>query len=102
MSKIVVTSNSPSGLNMSETSLLYFLYVNSCTLVSFSKPTTFATINRGSIVTYFFALPGNPVSALVTFYLFALPAIRKLAGFKKPHLQRIQARVSNNYIISHN
>jgi len=58
------------------------------------KPTTFATIIRGSKTTYFFALPGNPVSAMVTFYLFVLPAIRKLAGFKKPHLQRIQTRVS--------
>lgn len=57
------------------------------------KPTMFATITRNSKVTFFFALPGNPVSALVTFYLFALPAIRKLAGFKKPHLQRIQARL---------
>ncbi|XP_065660902.1 gephyrin isoform X3 [Hydra vulgaris] len=58
------------------------------------KPTTFATIKRGSITTYFFALPGNPVSAIVTFYLFVLPAIRKLAGFSKPNLQRIQARLS--------
>ena len=57
------------------------------------KPTMFATITRGAKTTFFFALPGNPVSALVTFYLFALPAIRKLAGFKKPHLQRIQARL---------
>ncbi|XP_057314925.1 gephyrin-like isoform X2 [Hydractinia symbiolongicarpus] len=57
------------------------------------KPTTFATITRGPKTIYFFALPGNPVSALVTFYLFALPAIRKLAGFKKPYLQRIQARL---------
>lgn len=57
------------------------------------KPTMFATIIRNSKTTFFFALPGNPVSALVTFYLFALPAIRKLAGFKKPHLQRIQARL---------
>lgn len=57
------------------------------------KPTTFATIHRGSKTTYFFALPGNPVSAMVTFYLFALPAIRKLAGYKKAHLQRIQTRL---------
>lgn len=27
-----------------------------------------------------FALPGNPASALVTFYLFVLPALRKLDG----------------------
>jgi molybdopterin molybdotransferase len=30
-------------------------------------------------------LPGNPVSALVTFELFARPLIRTLAGFRLPH-----------------
>ena len=66
-----------------------------------SKPTTFATIIRGSKTTYFFALPGNPVSAMVTFYLFVLPAIRKLAGFKNPYLQRIQTRVSKHHFNVH-
>ncbi|KAJ2835968.1 hypothetical protein FBU31_001489 [Coemansia sp. 'formosensis'] len=42
-----------------------------------SKPTTFATLPQGQFV---FALPGNPVSALVAFHMFAAPAIRKLAG----------------------
>lgn len=28
-----------------------------------------------------FALPGNPASALVCFYVFVLPALRKLAGY---------------------
>ncbi|XP_055610414.1 molybdenum cofactor synthesis protein cinnamon [Uranotaenia lowii] len=37
------------------------------------KPCTFAT--NGA--TKFFGLPGNPVSAFVTFHLFALPALRK-------------------------
>lgn len=37
------------------------------------KPFTFA--NKGK--TLFFGLPGNPVSAFVTFHLFALPALRK-------------------------
>ncbi|KAJ2689956.1 hypothetical protein IWW39_001067 [Coemansia spiralis] len=46
-----------------------------------SKPTTFATMSEGKFV---FALPGNPVSALVAFHMFAAPAIRKLAG----HLTR--------------
>ena len=57
------------------------------------KPTTFATVQRGSKTTFFFALPGNPVSALVTFYLFVLPALKKLAGHKKVNLQRIQTRI---------
>ncbi|KAJ2011413.1 hypothetical protein IWW57_006629, partial [Coemansia sp. S610] len=46
-----------------------------------SKPTTFARMSEGKFV---FALPGNPVSALVAFHMFAAPAIRKLAG----HLTR--------------
>jgi molybdopterin molybdotransferase len=40
------------------------------------KPTWFGT--RGE--TLAFGLPGNPVSAMVTFHLFARPALRALAG----------------------
>lgn len=32
---------------------------------------------------FFFGLPGNPVSAFVTFHLFVLPALRTMKGFKK-------------------
>ncbi|HEX8184390.1 MAG TPA: gephyrin-like molybdotransferase Glp [Blastocatellia bacterium] len=51
------------------------------------KPTVFA--RRGS--TYFFGLPGNPVSTSVTFNVFARPAIRKMQGESKPLLPIIQA-----------
>ena len=40
------------------------------------KPTWFG--RRGATVV--FGLPGNPVSAMVTFHLFARPALRRLAG----------------------
>jgi molybdopterin molybdotransferase len=40
------------------------------------KPTWFGTRDR----TLVFGLPGNPVSAMVTFHLFARPAIRALQG----------------------
>ena len=40
------------------------------------KPTWFGVRER----TLVFGLPGNPVSAMVTFQLFALPALRALAG----------------------
>jgi molybdopterin molybdotransferase len=40
------------------------------------KPTWFGA--RGG--TLVFGLPGNPVSAMVTFHLFARPALRRLAG----------------------
>ncbi|KAL2622320.1 hypothetical protein R1flu_002525 [Riccia fluitans] len=64
------------------------------------KPVTFATIDvpakasnskRQMLV---FALPGNPVSSLVCFHLFALPAIRQLAGWPDPYLRRVQARTT--------
>lgn len=49
------------------------------------KPTTFASYERtGASVrpgkTYFFGLPGNPVSCLVTKALFVDPAVRRLQG----------------------
>jgi len=47
------------------------------------KPATFATVDKTSgegAPTLVFALPGNPVSALVTFHLLAAPAIRRLQG----------------------
>lgn len=62
------------------------------------KPITFATTTtaqaRGDHTCLVFGLPGNPVSSLVTFYLFAVPAIRALAGHTDPHLRRVQARLS--------
>ncbi|KAJ2365858.1 hypothetical protein H4S01_003019 [Coemansia sp. RSA 2610] len=45
-----------------------------------SKPTTFATVPLHGHTRFVFALPGNPVSALVAFHMFVAPAIRKLAG----------------------
>lgn len=44
------------------------------------KPTAFG-VRDGCLV---FNLPGNPVSALVTFELFVGPALRALAGFRDP------------------
>jgi len=41
------------------------------------RPTTFAVGEDGTLV---FALPGNPVSALMTFDLFVLPAIDAMLG----------------------
>lgn len=46
--------------------------------------------------TYFFGLPGNPVSVMVTFYLFVQPALRMLQGerFTTPLL--LEARCASN------
>jgi molybdopterin molybdotransferase len=56
------------------------------------KPTWFGT--RGQKVV--FGLPGNPVSAIVTFHLFARPALRRLAG-GDAHDTRSQARIDVAY-----
>ncbi|CAG7574306.1 molybdopterin molybdotransferase [Barrientosiimonas humi] len=43
-----------------------------------------------------FALPGNPVSSLVSFQEFVLPALRKLAG-RSPELPVLHARVVDGW-----
>jgi gephyrin len=58
------------------------------------KPLTFATVEAGGRQRLAFGLPGNPVSSLVTFYLMAAPALRKLAGYRAPELHRVQAQLA--------
>ncbi len=41
--------------------------------------------------TYVFALPGNPASALTCFYIYALPLLRKMSGYKNNQLKRVIA-----------
>lgn len=50
---------------------------------------------------YFFGLPGNPVSAFVTFHLFALPAIRWAAGSERSKctLAEVNVIVSSSSIV---
>lgn len=43
------------------------------------KPMTFGSNGKVN----FFALPGNPVSAFVTFHLFVMPSLRYMCGFPK-------------------
>jgi molybdopterin molybdotransferase len=44
------------------------------------KPFWFGTLDTGPVRKLVFGLPGNPVSAMVTFQLFGLPALRALQG----------------------
>ncbi|KAL7415890.1 MoaB/Mog domain-containing protein [Mrakia frigida] len=83
------------------------------------KPTTFATVpwplassSSSSASTaasptqqqkkVFFALPGNPASALVTFYVFVVPALRALGGWKeeKRGLRKIWVELTHSLPIS--
>jgi molybdopterin molybdotransferase len=57
------------------------------------KPIAFSTIpqdGKGAVAA--FALPGNPVSAMVTFELFVRPAIRRMAGHARLHRPIVTAR----------
>lgn len=55
------------------------------------KPIVFARRGR----TYFFGLPGNPVSTSVTFNVFVRPAIRKMQGEASPAPPTASARLSS-------
>jgi gephyrin len=57
------------------------------------KPLTFATVEVEGRTAYVFGLPGNPVSSLVTFQLFVIPAIRKLSGWPSPYLKTINVKL---------
>jgi molybdopterin molybdotransferase len=52
------------------------------------KPITFGTLGPRLI----FGLPGNPVSAMVTFELFVRPALLRLAGHERVTRPRMRAR----------
>ncbi|KAH7344001.1 MoaB/Mog domain-containing protein [Rhizoctonia solani] len=69
------------------------------------KPTTFASVpspngGRDKLV---FGLPGNPASALVTFYLFVFPALRRLGGWapEVAELPRVPVEVYMYMITMH-
>ena len=58
------------------------------------KPTYFGVGSTGTLV---FGLPGNPVSAMVTFLLFARPAIRALMGATDAERPRARAILDERY-----
>ena len=63
------------------------------------KPTTFARVpvfqEDQTVWKPVFALPGNPASALVTFYVFVVPALRKMGGWpeRSMELPRVAVQV---------
>jgi gephyrin len=60
------------------------------------KPTTFATVNLKSSSSgvreskVIFGLPGNPASAVVTYFLFVLPALHLASGISPVGLPRVK------------
>lgn len=59
------------------------------------KPIVFGRIPDGSAHKYFFGLPGNPVSTMVTFELFARPMIEALAGMQPRKLVFLRAELKS-------
>jgi len=64
------------------------------------KPATFGIVptpGGRNERTAIFALPGNPASAIVTFHIFVVPALRKLSGLigDKCHLPRVRVKLQN-------
>jgi len=60
------------------------------------RPLKFGTVGYRPI----FGLPGNPVSTLVCFYLYARPALLRMAGRRRVGLPRVNARCGVDIKIS--
>ena len=60
------------------------------------RPLKFGTVGYRPI----FGLPGNPVSTLVCFYLYARPALLKMSGRRRVGLPRVSARCAVDIKIS--
>jgi molybdopterin molybdotransferase len=56
------------------------------------RPFAFGPLHAAGRSSWLFALPGNPVAALVTFYVFAREALMQLAGATPAPLPVLQAR----------
>lgn len=47
--------------------------------------------------TIVFALPGNPASALSSFYVYVLPALKKRMGFEAIHLPKLKRKINTDF-----
>jgi molybdopterin molybdotransferase len=59
------------------------------------RPFAFGPLHAGGRSSWLFALPGNPVAALVTFYAFVREGLLQLAGATPEPLPVLQARCSH-------
>jgi molybdopterin molybdotransferase len=66
------------------------------------KPLWFGVLEQNEHTNLVFGLPGNPVSSFVCFHLFVRPAISKLAGRADRPIQRLNARLTTEYVNSGN
>ncbi|RME45559.1 MAG: molybdopterin molybdenumtransferase MoeA [Chloroflexi bacterium] len=61
------------------------------------KPVTFATVNGKPV----FAMPGFPVSSLVSFEIFVRPALRRMQGYPERDLFRPERKVILEHDVHH-
>lgn len=47
--------------------------------------------------TLVFALPGNPASSLTCFYVYVLPALKKMMGFESVHIPKINRKITTDF-----
>jgi molybdopterin molybdotransferase len=63
-------------------------------LIQPGKPVVFGRVPKDSGWTYFFGLPGNPVSTQVCFHLFVAPLLRALSGRSEVAPRFVEARLA--------
>jgi molybdopterin molybdotransferase len=63
-------------------------------LIQPGKPVVFGRLPKQNGWTYFFGLPGNPVSTQVCFHLFVAPILRALAGRTEIAPQFVEGRLA--------
>ena len=61
------------------------------------KPVVFGRTHRLGRATYFFGLPGNPISTMVTFELFARELVHALSHARPEPLRFVQARLKAGF-----
>jgi molybdopterin molybdotransferase len=62
-------------------------------LIQPGQPLVFGAVGEK----FFFGLPGNPASTMVTFELFARAAIERLAGLDQPMLPLLRSRIARDF-----
>jgi molybdopterin molybdotransferase len=65
-------------------------------LIQPGRPVVFGRLPLDGGWTYFFGLPGNPVSTQVTFALFVAPMLRALAGREEIAPRFVEARLADD------
>lgn len=50
---------------------------------------------------FVYGLPGNPASALTSFYVYVRPLLKNISGYTNTHLKRVKAKLTENFTNHH-